>query len=111
MATTEVVVRGAVTTDGQLVLDEQPDLPPGRVEVTVRPMPSSGTEQPSMFDALRRIWAAQEARGFTGGRSVEEAVADVRALRDEWDAHQEELEQLQDRLRAKREARSSESER
>jgi len=36
MATTEVVVKGAVTADGQLVLDEPPAVPPGRVEVTVR---------------------------------------------------------------------------
>lgn len=110
MATTGVVVRGAVTAEGQLVLDEQPDVPPGRVEVIVRTLQDAVAEQHPMFETLKRIWAEQEARGFTGGRSAEEAVAEVRAMRDEWDAHQEQLEQLQDRCRAAREKRERESE-
>ena len=84
MATAEVVLRGAVTAEGQLVLDQRLDLPPGRVEVILRPIPEAAAEAHSMFETLRRIWAAQDARGFAGGRSLEEAVADVRALREEW---------------------------
>ncbi|MBM3499710.1 MAG: hypothetical protein FJX74_13705 [Armatimonadetes bacterium] len=103
MAAAEVVVQGAVTVEGQLILDQQPDLPPGRVEVTVRALQSEAAEEHPMFQALRRIWADMDARGFAGGRSLEEAVADVRALRDEWDAHQEALEARQERLRAPRE--------
>jgi hypothetical protein len=105
MATTEVVVRGAVTADGRLVLDEQPQLPPGRVEVTVRPVGGAAPGRRTTFEALEEIWADLDAQGVRG-RTGAEAVADVRALRDEWDAHQERLEELQDRLRAKREERS-----
>ncbi|MBM3474621.1 MAG: hypothetical protein FJX75_15260 [Armatimonadetes bacterium] len=105
MATTEVVVKGAVTADGQLVLDEPPDVPPGRVEVTVRVVRERAAGEHPMFETLRRIRAELFAGGFKG-RSMEEAVADVRALRDEWEARQDGLEALQDRLRAEREARA-----
>jgi hypothetical protein len=100
-----------VTAEGQLVLDEQPDMPPGRVEVIVRPLQDAGPAGHPMFDTLKRIWAEQEARGFTGGRSAEEAAADVRALRDEWDDHQQDLEQRQDRHRGAREEPRGEPER
>jgi hypothetical protein len=105
MATTEVVVKGAVTADGRLILDEPPALPPRRVEVTVRVVQDEPTGEHPMFRTLRQIWADLDAQGFKG-RTMEEAVADVRALRDEWDARQEGLEQLQDRLRAARERRA-----
>ena len=109
MSRPEIVLRGAVTADGKLVLDERPDMPPGRVEVTVRPLQDAVGEERPMFETLKRIWAQQEARGFPGGRSAEEAVAEVRALRDEWDGHQQEVEQLQDRYREAREQRRGES--
>jgi len=102
MATTEVVVKGAVTADGRLVLDEPPDVPPGRVEVTVRVAREEAPAEPPMVQTLRRIWAELDAQGCQG-RSAEEAVADVRALRDEWHTRQEGLEALQERLREARE--------
>jgi len=108
MATTEVVVQGAVTADGQLVLDEPPDVPPGRVEVTVRVVRERAPGEHPMFETLRRVRADLAAQGFRG-RSMEEAVADVRALRDEWEARQEGLEALQDRLREARERRAAEA--
>jgi hypothetical protein len=108
MATTEVVVKGAVTADGQLVLDEPPDVPPGRVEVTVRVVQDQAPKEHPMFEALRKIHAELDAQGFQG-RSMAEAVADVRALRDEWKARQDRLEALQDRLREARERRAAEA--
>jgi hypothetical protein len=107
MATTEVVVKGAVTADGQLVLDEPPGVPPGRVEVTVRVVQDAAPKEHPMFETLRRIHAELDARGFKG-RGGEEIVADVRAMRDEWRERQEGLEALQDRLRAERERRAAE---
>jgi len=104
MATTEVVVRGAVTPEGQLVLDEQPNVPPGRVEVIVRLLQGEADEEDPLLGTLKRIWADLDARGVKG-RTAAEAIAEVRALRGEWDAHQEQLERLQDRLRAKGEER------
>ena len=107
MATTEVVVKGAVTADGQLILDEPPGVPPGRVEVTVRVVRDEAPKEHPMFETLRKIWADLDAQGFEG-RSGEEIVAEVRAMRDEWRARQEGLEALQDRLQAARERRAAE---
>ena len=104
MASAEIVLRGAVTADGRLVLDEEPTLPPGRVEVVLRTIDDATPAPSALLEVLERIWADLDAQGVKG-RSAEEAVADVRALRDEWDAHQEQLERLQDQLRAKREKR------
>jgi len=104
-----VVVRGAVTPEGQLVLDELPNVPPGRVEVTVRVLPDETPGEHPMFATLRRIWASLDAQGFSG-RTGEQIVADVRAMRDEWQARQEGLEQLQDRLRAARARRKQDAE-
>ena len=108
MGTTEVVIRGAVTADGRLILDEPPAVPPGRVEVTVRVVQEETPKQHPMFETLRRIRADLDAKGFKG-RSGEEIVAEVRAMRDEWGARQEGLGQLQDRLRTAREQRAAEA--
>jgi hypothetical protein len=84
MKAIEVVVEGALTEDGQLVLDEKPNLPPGRVKVWLQPSGQQEPAQETLWGALEGIHRAQQARGFKG-RSLAEAVAEVRALRDEWD--------------------------
>jgi hypothetical protein len=109
MAVTETTVRGAVTADGQLVLDGNLDMPPGRVEVIVRRIQDASGERRPMLETLKRIWAEQEARGFRG-RSAEEIIADVDAMRDEWEERQQGLEDLQDRLQAERARRTEEAE-
>jgi hypothetical protein len=109
MSAAEIVVHGAVTADGQLILDERPSLLPGRVEVTLRSLENTATERHPMFETLRRIWAEQDARGFRG-RSGEEIVADVRAMRDEWEPRQRAIERLQERLQATRAEREGEAE-
>jgi len=97
MGAREVVVRGALTADGNLVLDEKPDLPPGRVQITLRSGDSAPTTHGTMEDVLREIWAELDARGYPG-RSAEEIDADIRQMRDEWEEHDRELEQLRERL-------------
>ena len=84
MAMTEVVLRGSVTVDGQLVLDGRPDLPPGRVEVVLRSVEPAAGSEGGLLGGLQRIWAAQEARGFVG-EPWEGLIAELDALRDEWD--------------------------
>jgi len=80
----QVVVGGALTPDGELVLDEKPNLPPGRVQVVVRLAEERRAPAGSLFAVLERIWADQAARGFHG-TSCEEIMAHLNALRDEWD--------------------------
>jgi hypothetical protein len=84
MSRTEVVLSGAVTADGQLILDGKPGLPPGRVEVVLRPVGTAPGSEGGLVGALQRIWAAQEARGFVG-EPWEGLVAELDARRDEWD--------------------------
>ena len=98
---TEVVLRGAVDEDGYLVLDGKPGLPPGRVEVIVRPVEDAPLESSGLLDVLEPIWAELDAGGAKR-RTIEEAVADVRALRDEWEVRQEKLEEFREQVRARR---------
>ncbi|MBM3476238.1 MAG: hypothetical protein FJX75_23445 [Armatimonadetes bacterium] len=85
MSAVEVVVAGALTEDGRLVLDEKPDLPPGRVQVILRPTEPTRSADRTVYDVLEEIWAAQEARGEKG-RPTAELLAELDAMRDEWDA-------------------------
>jgi len=80
----EVVVEGALTEDGQLLLDEKPDLPAGRVKVVVQPLDRTVPSEGGLLQAVRELQAAQEARGYKG-RPVEELLAELDAMRDEWD--------------------------
>jgi len=104
MAANEVLVRGAITPDGRLVLDEEPGLPAGPVEVLVRPVAEPGTVAAALLEILQPIWERLDAAGFEGGRSLQEAVADVRAMRDECAERDRRLEAFRDRCRAGREA-------
>ncbi len=92
--TKAVVVRGTLTPEGALVLEERPDLPPGPVQVTVEiAQPAAGGED--LMEVLERIHREQRARGFVP-RSREEIDADIEAMRREWGEHDAEL----DRIRA-----------
>jgi len=84
------VVHGTLRQDGTLELDEKPPLAPGRVQVTILPMPAPAVAQPrrTILDVLDEIHAAQQARGFHG-RSVEEMEADEARRRAEEDAYEE----------------------
>src|SRR4051812_43957308 len=59
--TKPVEVQGTLREDGTLVLDEKPNLPPGRVKVTVEPVPD--LTQTEIWQFFERIWAEQRARG------------------------------------------------
>jgi len=91
MKPVEVVTEGAVTEDGRLIVEGTLELRPGRVEVIVRQMDDAvpGT----LLEVLKPIWAELDAQGVQG-RTLEEAVADVRALRDEWAARERRLEEV-----------------
>ncbi len=66
--------KGTVLKDGLIRLDAPANLPRGRVHVVVEP--ESDTKCGSIFDI-------PPAPG--GGRPAEELLAELRALRDEWD--------------------------
>jgi hypothetical protein len=78
VATTPVEVQGTLTADGALVLDQKPNLPPGRVHVSLRPVEGEA----DVIEVLRRIHAEQAASGYVP-RSREEIDADFAAMRQE----------------------------
>ncbi len=89
-------VSGTLNGDGSLVLDEPLRLPPGRVQITVRPAVEQSPQVPTghtMWDTLEKIWADQEARGHVPP-TLEEVKDRIAELRDEWDERDEYLERI-----------------
>ncbi len=80
MTTSAIEIQGTLREDGTLLLDEKPDLPPGRVKVTVEPV--SDLAQTDVWQVLERIWVGQRARGHVP-RTREEIDAELEASRQE----------------------------
>ncbi len=103
MSTTPAVVQGTLTPNGTLVLDEQLNLPAGRVRVTVQPLADESPSRENLDVVMARVWAAQKARGHVP-RSKEAIDAEIRALRDEAEEEMQAVEQLQRQCRQGRES-------
>ena len=103
MMTNAVEIQGTLQADGTLVLDQRPDLPPGRVRVTVQSADSPEGAANDAVTVLQRIHAAQARRGHVP-RSVEEIDADLADLRDD-DERSRMIERIQEETRRQREGR------
>ncbi len=95
-----VVIAGTLRPDGTLDLDEKPNLPAGRVQVIVQPLPELPTDDP-FLQRMQAIWAAQQARGHVP-RSAEQVEAERQALNDEMDKEIDEAGRLQQEARSRR---------
>jgi hypothetical protein len=93
MATPVVEIQGTLQADGTLLLDKKPNLPPGRVRVTMQPL--LDITQTDIWQFFERIWAEQRARGHVP-RSKEEIDADIAASRQEDEERMLEIERLQE---------------
>ena len=80
MTTNAIEIQGTLREDGTLVLDRSPELPPGRVTVTVRAIPDY--KQTEMGPFFERIWAERKALGIAP-RSKEEIDAYLATMRDD----------------------------
>jgi hypothetical protein len=101
VTTRTIHLQGTLREDGTLVLDEKPDLPPGRVKVMVEPVnPPEGAAN-DVVAVLERIHAAQALRGYIP-RSVEEIDAYLTDMRDDDDRCRR-IEQIQEECRRQRE--------
>jgi hypothetical protein len=100
--TDSVVVQGTVLPDGTLHLSNKVSLPPGLVEVEIRPV-ETVTPGEGVMAVLARIRAEQEARGYVP-RSAEEVHAYLREMHDEWAEHDAEIEAIQEASRRARES-------
>lgn len=70
MARNQSIPRGTVMPDGKLELDHSPGLPPGPVEVIVRSVKVSDSDE-DWWQSLQRARADTETNG-TADRSVED---------------------------------------
>lgn len=93
----DVVIEGIVRADGTLTLDGSAKLPPGRVQVVVRPLPDPPAGDP-FWDMMQSIWAGQRARGFTP-RSAEQVEAERREEREHWEERLQAVARLQEESR------------
>lgn len=94
MSTPIAVVEGTIKPDGTLELQAKVNLPAGRVQVTMVPMPELPPDDP-FWGLMQGIWAGQKARGHVP-RSAEDVEAERRAVRDEWDERMSRIGRIQE---------------
>jgi hypothetical protein len=86
-------VMGTLKPDGVLELDEKPNLPAGRVRVTLEVLAEPADPKEPCMARMESIWAGQRARGHVP-RSTEEVEAERRALREEAEEEIRECERI-----------------
>jgi hypothetical protein len=93
MSVPTVTLEAVVKPDGTLELGERIALPPGRVQVTIVPIPELPANDP-FWQRMQALWAAQRARGHVP-RSAQEVEQERQAVRDEWEDRMRRIEQIQ----------------
>jgi hypothetical protein len=97
MSLSEFVVDGTLKPDGTLELDHRPNLPAGRVKVTVQTAPASAPPQYGLANVIDEIHQGQQARGFSG-----RSAADIEASRREGEAeYEQKMQALESQTRAR----------
>lgn len=91
MPTNAIEIQGTLREDGTLVLDQKPDLPPGRVKVTVESV--ADPNQTEIVQFFEQFWAEQRARGNVP-RSREQIDAELEASRQADEERMQELERI-----------------
>ncbi len=104
MTTNAIEVQGILREDGTLVLDDKLNLPPGRVKVTVEPVPD--LTQTDVWQVLERIWAGQRARGHVP-RTREQIDAELEAARQQDEERMQALERIHEECSQARQQRGS----
>lgn len=89
-----VIVEGTVSADGTVEVSEKVNLPAGKVQVTLVPLPELPENDP-FWQLMRGIWAGQKARGHVP-RSAEDVERELRAVRDDWDERMAEITRIQE---------------
>ena len=96
MNQTQVEVQGSLQPDGTLVLDEKPNLPPGRVRVVVQSVAEPPAQpKESLVEFVKRVRREAEARG-SRFMNDEEVTAWIEELRGEDDRIEEAYRQMEE---------------
>jgi hypothetical protein len=93
MTVPTITLEAVVRSDGTLELPERIALPPGRVQVTIVPLPDLPPNDP-FWQRMQAIWTAQRTRGHVP-RSAQEVEEERQAVRDEWEERMRRIEQIQ----------------
>jgi hypothetical protein len=99
MTISAIELQGTLREDGTLVLDEKPNMPPGRVKVTVQAI--LDYKQTDIWRFFERIKAERKALGIAP-RSQEELDNYLATMRDD-DERCQLIEQIQEECRQQRE--------
>jgi hypothetical protein len=101
MIANTVEIEGTLQADGQLILDEKPALPPGRVRVTLQAINNEAESTADFVAVLHRIRADQQARRHVS-RMREEIDSAVDAMRGEDEVRMQAIERLHEECRLHR---------
>ena len=82
MNTIQSEMSGTLTPEGTLVLDEKPNMAPGRVYVTLRSKEAVVPSETALQDLFARLDRERQARGIPA-RAREDIDAEIQALRSE----------------------------
>jgi hypothetical protein len=93
MSRSVVTLEAVVRPDGTLDLGERIALPPGRVQVTIVPLPDLPPNDP-FWQRMQALWAAQRGRGHVP-RSEQEVEEERQTVRAEWEDRMRRIEQIQ----------------
>jgi hypothetical protein len=94
MSTPITVVEGTIRPDGTLEPLEKLDLPAGRVQVTLVPIPDLPGDDP-FWQRMTAMWVAQKARGHVP-RTEADVEADRGELRLEWEERMARIARIQE---------------
>lgn len=93
MSVPAVTLEAVVRPDGTLELAAPVGLPPGRVQVTIVPIPELPPDDP-FWQRMQALWAAQRARGHVP-RIAQDVEQERQAVRDEWEDRMRRIEEIQ----------------
>jgi hypothetical protein len=93
MSLTEIVVEGTLKPDGTLELDQAPALSPGRVQVTVKALPSTALPRPGLAEVILQIQQDQRGRGFVG-LSAQDLAAEEKARQEAEDEYDQRCQEI-----------------
>lgn len=95
MGVIETVIEGTLRADGTLELDSKPNLPAGRVQVTVQPLLKPSARARGLVEVMDEVRAGQRNRGYQG-RTLEDMQAEEAAQKRENDEYDRQCEDLWD---------------
>ena len=97
MDVTETTLEGTIQPDGSLILDGPTSLPPGRVEVVVRPATKPQANGAAFLRMLREF---EESK--LGGGTAQRSITEREAIRREMEEELTEMAHLQEDCRQRR---------